>query len=382
MTIQPFQINIPQATLDDLQQRLARTRWPDEGPDDAWNAGANLAYMQALVKYWQTHFDWRQQEARLNHLPQFKAQIDGLPLHFIHQRGKGATPLPLLLLHGWPDSFYRFHKIIPMLTDPVAHGGDAADAFDVVAPSIPGYGFSSPLGKGVTGESVVAGLVQLMTQTLGYPHFAVHGGDVGSGLTEQIALHHADVVVGIHLTDIPYWHVFTMAQEDLSAAEQQYLAAGQAWGQREGAYAMLQSTKPQTLAYGLNDSPVGLAAWIVEKFHGWSDNGGDLERCFSKDELLTNIMLYWVTETINSSFRPYYGGPQPSSSVPAARVETPTGVASFPKDLVPAPRDFAERFFNIQHWTEMPRGGHFAALEEPELLVDNLRAFFRPLRKA
>jgi len=309
--------------------------------------------------------------------------VDGFGLHFIHERGKGKNPLPLLLTHGWPDSFFRFLKIIPLLTDPERHGGDAADAFDVIVPSLPGYGFSDrPRSKDFTRERATNLLARLMTDELGYKHFAAHGGDVGSGVTEMLALTHADALIGIHLLDIPYTHLFSMAQEDLSEAEQKYLKAGQQWQMSEGAYAMLQATKPQTLAVGLNDSPAGLAAWIVEKFRAWSDCNGDIETRFSKDELLTNIMIYWATETIHSSFLPYYQGRGDAPENANARVEVPTGVAIFPKDIDPAPRKFVERFFNIQRWTEMPGGGHFAALEEPELLAEELRAFFRPLRRS
>lgn len=378
--MEPFRIQIPQAMLDDLHARLRATRWPDAVDGAGWEYGTNLAYLKQLVAHWLHDVDWRAQEQSLNRFAHFRANVDGFGLHFIHERGVGPNPLPILLTHGWPDSFYRFHKLIPLLTAPAAHGGDVSDAFDVIVPSLPGYGFSDrPSAPGMNKHRVASLFAALMTQTLGYQQFVAHGGDIGSGVTEALALAHAEHLIGIHLTDIPYWHLSTSAPDDLSDAEQQYLAAGTAWQRTEGAYAMLQSTKPQTPAYGLNDSPAGLAAWLVEKFRAWSDCDGEIERRFSKDELLTHIMLYWISETIGSSFRMYYENRQVSAET-AARVAVPTGVAIFPKDPVRAPRDYGERFFNIQRWTTMPRGGHFAAWEEPELLVEDIRAFVRPLR--
>lgn len=383
MSVETFKIKIPEKVLDDLQERLARTRWTDEIPGAGWDYGTNLDYLKELVDYWQTRFDWRAQEAKLNQFAQFRAEIDGLGVHFIHERGKGPNPLPIILTHGWPDSFFRFSKIIPLLTDPESHGGDAADSFDVIVPSLPGYGFSErPASPGVTAR--IADLwAKLMSDELGYKRFAAGGGDMGSGVSQELGQSYEDSLVGIHLTDVPYLNIFSYGEDhsDLSAAEKKYLAAGEQWGREEAGYGAIQSTKPQTLAYGLNDSPAGLAAWIVEKFRSWSDCDGDVEKRFTKDELLTNIMIYWATETINSSFLYYY---EPSHGHVAKdakkRVEVPTAFAMFPKDLVPAPREFAERFFNVTRWTEMPRGGHFAAMEEPELLVEDIRAFFRELR--
>lgn len=381
MSAQPFDVNVPQETLDDLRERLARTRWPGEVSGAGWDYGTNLAYIKELVNYWQDGFDWREQECAINKFSHFRADIDGFGLHFIHERGKGPNSLPILLTHGWPDSFFRMHKIIPLLTDPASHGGNAEDAFDVVAPSLPGYGFSDrPTEKGMNEQRIAGLFAKLMTEPLGYERFAAHGGDVGSGVTEMLARAHAALLAGIHLTDVPYWHLFAVMPDDLSEAEREYLEAGKRWQMEEGAYAMLQATKPQTLAYGLNDSPAGLAAWIVEKFRSWSDCDGDVEKRFTKDELLTNITIYWATETINSSFLPYYEAQHHSQNDAGARVEVPTGVAIFPKDIVPAPRDYGERIFDIRRWTEMPRGGHFAAMEEPELLAENIRALFRPLR--
>lgn len=357
------------------------TRWPDEVDGAGWDYGTNLGYLRGLVEYWRDGFVWREQEAKLNEFAHFKTEIDGLGIHFIHERGKGPNPTPLLLTHGWPDSFYRFHKIIPMLTDPERFGGRAEDSFDVVVPSIPGYGFSErPKERGVDDAKTADIFAKLMTNVLGYRKFGAHGGDVGSGVTEKLANSRPESVSAIHLTDIPYIHLFTVSPEDLSEAEREYLRRGHQWSSEEGAYAMLQSTKPQTPTYALNDSPVGLAAWIVEKFRAWSDCGGDIEKSYTKDELLTNITIYWATETVGSSFRMYYepgGSGGWGGSNNEGKSEVPTGVAIFPKDIVPAPREFGERIFNVKRWTEMPRGGHFAALEEPELLAEDLRAFFR-----
>jgi pimeloyl-ACP methyl ester carboxylesterase len=379
--VRPFRIDVPQDELDDLRERLARTRWPDEVEGAGWDYGTNLGYLKGLTDYWRDGFDWRDREARLNGFGHFEADVDGTGIHFIHERGKGHDPIPLLLTHGWPDSFYRFHKLIPMLTDPESHGGEAADSFDVIVPSIPGYGFSDrPKQRGMNSERVAQIFAKLITDVLGYERFAAHGGDIGSGVTEEIAKGHPDSLVGIHLTDIPYTHLFTVSQEDLSEAEQGYIQRGYQWGMEEGAYASLQSTKPQTPAYALNDSPAGLAAWIVEKFRAWSDCDGDLENSYTKDELLTNITIYWATRTIGSSFRMYYEPSNGWGGSGGGKIEVPTGVAIFPKDIVPAPREFGERFFDVRRWTEMPRGGHFAAMEEPELLTEDIRAFFRDLR--
>jgi len=381
MTIEPFRVDVPQATLDDLRDRLARTRWTDEVEGAGWDYGTNLGYLKELADYWQHDFDWREQETKLNRHSQSRAKIDGFGVHFIHERGKGPNPMPIILTHGWPDSFFRFHKVISMLADPGRYGGDPEDSFDVVVPSVPGYVFSDqPTEKGVTNERIAGLFARLMSEELGYERFGAHGGDVGSGVTEKLTYAHAASLVGIHLTDVPYWHLFTVPQDDLSEAERDYLEAGKRWQMEEGAYALIQSTKPQTPAYSLNDSPAGLAAWTVEKFRSWSDCDGYVERRFTRDELLTNVMIYWVTETINSSFRIYYEAQHNPPEEPGAPIRVPTGVAIFPKDLVPAPREFAERFFDVQHWTEMPRGGHFAAMEEPDLLVDDLRKFFRRFR--
>jgi pimeloyl-ACP methyl ester carboxylesterase len=381
--IRPFEINIPQAALDDLQERLKRTRWTDQAQNSGWSMGTNLDYMKELADYWQRKYDWRKHEAELNRFQQFKTDVDGIEIHFIHEHGRGGNPTPIILTHGWPDSFYRFHKVIPMLTDPEKYGGKAEDSFDVVVPSMPGFGFSQ---RTAMPDTAVADLwAKLMTEVLGYERFMAAGGDLGTGVTKALALKRPDLVTAIYLTDVG----FPNGSEDFSTltpAEQQFARKSQQWWFTEAAYNMLQSTKPQTLGYGLNDSPVGLAAWIVEKFYAWSDSKGDIEKHFTKDELLTNITIYWVTETINSSIRMYQEnaralyatGERPK---PAERVEVPTGVASFPGEAVPVPREWAERNVNLKHFTEMKQGGHFAALEEPERYAKDLREFVRELRE-
>ncbi len=377
---QPFSIAVPDQVLADLRHRIDSTRWPDEVIDAGWAYGTNRAYLRTLVNYWRDDFDWRAQEARLNRFAHFRADIDGIGIHFIHEHGKGPCPLPLILTHGWPDSFFRMHKIIPMLTDPATCGGDPADSFDVIVPSLPGFGFSDrPHERGMNNVHTATLWARLMTEVLGYRRFAAAGGDIGSGVTRLLAVAHPELLVGIHLID----NGLPLSSEvpDLSDAEKQYLHAVQQWRMQEGAYALQHSTKPQTLAYGLNDSPVGLAAWIVEKFRTWSDCDGDVERRFSRDDLLTNVTIYWVTETINSSIRMYYENVRMSPPLKAGQhIEVPAGVALFPKDIGLPPREWAERSLRIQRWTQMPRGGHFAALEEPELLVEDLRAFYRSLR--
>jgi pimeloyl-ACP methyl ester carboxylesterase len=381
MNIQPFEVHVPDSTLYELQKRLELTRWPDEIPDSGWNYGTNLSYLKKLIDYWQHKFNWREQEVKLNKFDQFKAEVDGVNIHFIHMKGKGTNSFPIILTHGFPDSFYRFYKVIPMLTDPEKFGGKAEDSFDVVIPSLPGFGFSDR--KAMADATTAVLWAKLMTNLLGYKRFAAAGGDVGSGVTKALALNHADVVTAIHLTDVGY----PTGQEDfstMSEAEQQFAGFVQRWLFTEGAYISIQSSKPQTLGYGLNDSPVGLASWIVEKFYAWSDCKGDIENKFTKDELLANIMIYWITETINSSIRTYLENARVTfaQNVPMTKPvqsQVPAAVASFPADA-PFPREWAERNANLIRWTKMPRGGHFAALEEPELFVSDLREFFQNFR--
>ena len=349
----------------------------------------NPAYLRALVAYWRDSFDWSAQEALLNRFHHFRTEIDGTRVHLIHEKGRGPRPIPLLLTHGYPDSFFRFYKLIPLLSDPAAHGGDAEDAFDVVVPSLPGYAFSEPREKsgGLFGFGDL--WHALMSDGLGYSRFAAHGGDWGSSVTEQLARSHPSSLIGIHLTDVPFWHIF-QKPKDLDAAEQRFLEQNERWQREDGAYAMIQGTRPRTAAAALRDSPAGLAAWIVEKFQEWSDCGDDIERSYTKDELLTNVMIYWVTGTIESSFQPYRDVVSAGAirwMTEAAKEalgasKTPAGFARFPKDISSPPRRWAERFFDVRRWTEMPRGGHFAAMEEPRLLAEDIREFFRPLRRS
>jgi pimeloyl-ACP methyl ester carboxylesterase len=387
MSVQSVEVKIAQSTLDDLRERLAATRPIPQDKATDWDAGTSPAYLRQLVDYWRSQYDWRAQEAHINRLAHFRATVDGTTLHFVHERGRGDAPLAIVLTHGYPDSFLRFLKLIPLLTDPAAHGGNPRDAFHVVVPSLPGYALSTKPDKD-GGIFHVGDLWHaLMTDELGYERFGAHGGDWGSTVTEHLARSHAASVVGIHLTDVPFWHAF-QKPDDLSPAEAKFFAAKEQFQMKEGAYAMIQGTRPQTLADGLNDSPAGLAAWIVDFFQRWSDCDGDVERRFTKDELLTNVMTYWATETIGSSFLPYYDLMHAGAArwmIEKAKEwmgssEVPTGFALFPKDLANPPREWAQRFFNVQRWTEMPKGGHFAAMEEPELLAEDIRAFFRPLR--
>jgi pimeloyl-ACP methyl ester carboxylesterase len=381
MTPQPFRIRVPDDVLVDLRARLERVRWPDEAPGDEWRYGTSLAYMKELVAYWRDRYDWRAHEARLNELPQFTVPLGDADLHFIHARGVGPRPLPLLLSHGWPGSIWEFHKLIPLLTDPARHGGDPVDAFTVVAPSLPGYGFSFRPNQPRAGIPEIAEIFAgLMRDALGYRRFAAQGGDWGAFVTARLGLAYPDHLVGIHVNllglrrDLP-------PPAHPTDEERAYLEALRHWEREETGYQWIQGTRPQTLAYGLTDSPVGLAAWIVEKFRAWSDCGGDVERRFTKDVLLTNVMLYWVTGAINSSFWPYYARRHGGWPIPdGARIEVPTAYASFPREILHPPRAWAERVFNITRWTVMPAGGHFAALEEPEALAADLRAFFRDLR--
>jgi pimeloyl-ACP methyl ester carboxylesterase len=390
MSLQSFEVKVPDAQLADLRRRLLRTRpapVADGLEDEGWSAGTDPGFLHQLAEYWREGFDWRAQEAAINRFAHFRAAVDGLQVHFIHERGRGPAPLPLILTHGYPDSFLRFSKLIPLLCDPAAHGGDAADAFDVVVPSLPGYGFSEKPEKAGTTFRVGNMWHALMTEHLGYQRFGAHGGDWGSTVTEQLARSHGRSLVGIHLTDVPFWHAF-QRPSDPSPAEASFLDGIQRFEMAEGAYAMIQGTRPHTLAQGLSDSPIGLAAWIVEKFQRWSDCDGDVEQRFSKDELLANITIYWLTDTIGSSFLPYYDFIHAGATrwmVEKAKEligasDVPAAFAIFPRDLHSPPREWAERFYDVQRWTEMPRGGHFAAMEEPALLAEDLRAFFRPLR--
>lgn len=382
MELSPFTIQVSDEVLADLRERLSRVRWPDEVPGSGWAYGTDLAYLEQLVAYWRDGYDWRANEAQLNAFHHYTVPLAGIDLHLIHEPGVGPDPFPLLISHGWPGSIWEFHKLIPMLTDPARFGGDPADAFTVVAPSLPGYGFSfTPNQPRFSVPQIAEVFAELMTGVLGYDRFAAHGGDWGSFITARLGHAFPRHLAGIHLTMIPIRR--DMPQPDHPTSEDQRFLAELANFQREEAgYQSIQGTRPQTLSYGLTDSPVGLAAWIVEKFRAWSDCDGDPERVFSRDELLTNVMLYWVTGAIGSSFWPYYarlheGWPLPEG----AYVQVPTAYLAFPREIYRPPRSWAERTFNVQRWTPAPRGGHFAALEQPDALAHDLREFFRPLRR-
>jgi microsomal epoxide hydrolase len=380
-TPEPFTINVSDTELKDLRERLDRVRWPGEVPDTGWEYGANLAYIKQLVEYWRTKYDWRVHERELNQWPHFKVTIDGQRIHYIHARGKGPKPLPLIISHGWPGSIYEFMQVLGPLTDPAAHGGDPADAFDVIAPSLPGYGFSDPTHeRKVNVIRIGEWFGTLMKDVLGYSRYGAQGGDWGALVTSRLGFAFPQNVVGIHLNMVgvaPH----PANRQNLSAAEQAWMQEMKAWQSEETGYQNIQGTKPQTLGYGLNDSPVGLCAWIVEKFRTWSDCNGNPENSYTKDQLLTNVMIYWITQTINSSTRLYYEQRHhPWLLAKEEKITVPTGFAAFPKELARPPREWAERAYNVQRWTPMPAGGHFAAMEKPQLLVDDIRAFFRGLR--
>jgi pimeloyl-ACP methyl ester carboxylesterase len=380
---EPFTSRADPAALADLRARLRATRWPDAPEDTGWSLGTDLGYLRELVAYWADGFDWRAQESALATLPRFRVSVGGLGIHFVHARAAASDGpvLPLLLSHGWPDSFWRYSKVVPLLTDPGAHGADPADAFDVVVPDMPGYGYSDrPAGPPVDAIAV-AGLWAQLMGALGYARFGAAGGDIGSSVSRYLGLDHADRVVAVHRTDagLP---VFTGDPEDLAPAERKWLEAAASWGATEGAYAAMHRTKPQTAAFGLTDSPAGLAAWMVEKLRAWSDCDGDVERRFTKDEILTNVTIYWLTGTIGSSMRMYHANSAISPAQHARRVEVPSGFTIFPRETVRPPRAWLERVANTVRVTEPTRGGHFAPLEEPEVYAEELRAFFRPYRAA
>ena len=378
----PFALHVGDDVLDDLNSRLARVRWPDEVPDNHWKYGTDLPYLRSLVAYWRDSYDWRKHEARLNAFRQYKVRLAGIDLHFIREEGKGPAPYPLLLSHGWPGSVHEFHKIIPMLTDPARFGGDAADAFTVIAPSLPGYTFSfAPNQQRFSVEQIADVFAELMTGVLGFKRFAAQGGDWGAFVTSGLGYAHAEKLAGIHINLLGLRRDTTPPVSP-SEEEKRYFEERAHWMKEEVGYTWIQGTKPQTLAYGLTDSPVGLAAWIVEKFHTWSDHRGDLDGYIGRDELLTNIMLYWVTGAIGSSFWPYYARMHGAWPIPdGAIIKVPMGYAEFPKEILRPPRSLAEKMYgDIRRWSKMPKGGHFAALEQPELLAREVREFFRPLR--
>ena len=377
-TVERFTIAVPEAVLDDLAERLRRTRWPDQLPGTGWAYGADTVYLRELAQYWQDGFDWREQEARLNAFEHYRADVDGERIHFIHARSRDPDAVPLLLLHGWPSTFVQMLDIIPRLTDPAAHGLPAEPSFHVVAASLPGFGFSGvPTRPGVGFKTSAELLTRVMRDALGYSRYGVRGSDLGGVIARQMAVLHPDNVIGVHLTGIIG---AAGGQPPFTAAEQAFIDASAAV-EPELAYARLQTSKPQTLAHALNDSPVGLAAWIVEKFRAWSDSGGDVESRFSKDELLTNLTVYWVTGTAPASVRRYYDFVR--EPLEPGRVERPVGMLMTTRDLFPAaPREWGERLFNVEHWAVTDVGGHFLEWEEPELVARDMQTFFGGLQPA
>ncbi len=382
MNVRPYELRVPGEVFEDLQTRLAHVRWPDEVEGVGWGYGVPLAYAKELVEYWRGSFDWRAQEEWINSFANFRAEVGGIGIHFVHERGKGPDPMPLIVTHGWPSSFYEMLVLVLLLTDPQSHGADPADAFDVVVPSVPGHGFSDrPTQRGFEDRHVAELWVKLM-EDLGYDRFAAHAYNLGASVMGLLCLDHPERVIGYHTTSpanpAPYLGPGTA---EPTAAERAFLEYLERWRREEGGYAHILGTRPQTLAYGLNDSPAGLAAWITEKWYAWTaPPSGNLAAHFTKDELLTNVTIYWVTETINSANR-YYAedlrgpGPEDCARVPLGVSLTATQRFERP------PREYVERLFpDIRRWIELPRGGHFVALEEPELLAETICAYFRPLR--
>ena len=377
----PFTLNVPDSAIADLKARLANTRFPDAAPGDPWAFGTSVEYAKDIVEYWKDRFDWRAQEAALNAFPQFMTPLHDIDLHYLHVPGVGPNPYPLLLLHGWPGSLYEFLDIIPRLTDPARFGGDPKDAFTVIAPSLPGYGLSfKPGQKRFILQDIAACVNDLMTKTLRFPKYAVQGGDWGAGISSIIGQAYPESVCGFHvnLLFVPR----DRPDGELNAEAAKYAYDLAAWLKEETGYQAIQGTKPQTLAFGLTDSPAGLAAWIAEKFRTWSDCDGVAENAISRDRMLANISLYWFTGAIGSSFWPYYGRLHSTWPIsPKNPITVPTGYAAFPKEIVRPPRSIAEKTYtNIQRWTVMTKGGHFAAMEQPAALAEEIQAFFRPLR--
>ena len=381
----PFEIDISDVAIEDLQRRLAATRMPDQITDTTWEYGTDSSYLAELISYWQNDFDWKKQESELNQFDQFKTEIDGLAMHFIHQRSENPDAIPLMMVHGWPGSVSEFSKVVGPLTDPVSHGGDIADSYHVIAPSLPGFGFSErPSEPGYSPEKMAHILAGLM-QRLGYEQYAIAGGDWGAIINRHLANNYPERLIGLHSNMVLAGPPADAAhRDDVPEAISSLRTARTAYMLNEVGYQRIQGTKPQSLGYGLNDSPAGLAAWIVEKFHGWTDlpqgADGDLNDRLSMDEILTNISIYWHTQTITSSTRIYYENQRAPRLKEMGYIAVPTGVAIFPADIYITPKTWAEASYDIRHWTVMPKGGHFAALEEPELYLEDLQKFFRLFR--
>jgi pimeloyl-ACP methyl ester carboxylesterase len=372
----PFAVPVDESALDDLRRRLEHTRWPDTL--GGWTHGTDLDVMRGLTDHWLHSFDWAAQAAMLDRvLPSSMVEIDGLQVHVARLAGHGPDPFPLLLMHGWPGSYTEMVELAPRLADPGAYGGDPADAFDVIVPSLPGHGFSQRPTEATFGADECARIMRtLMVDVLGYDRFGAQGGDRGAFVSASLGHEHHDVVAGIHLnfpTGIP--------GSPMSDDEAQWIADQQRYLVEQGGYIAIQGTRPLTLAYGLHDSPVGTLAWIVEKWREWSDCGGDVEARFTKDQILTNATLYWLSETMRSSMHYYWAHrANPPAAMRPVRIDCPTGVAAFPREVMHVPRSAVERKYDLRHWTEMSSGGHFAPLEEPDALAEDIRAFFRLVR--
>lgn len=382
LSITPFSIQIEEAVLADLRARIHNTRWPDQPPGMKWEQGTDLDELRQLLGYWADGFDWRVQERALNQFHHFRAELDGVLIHFVHERAPGGQGIPLILTHGWPSTFVELLPLVPLLTDPAAHG-IAGPAFDLVLPSLPGYGFSErPAHTGVN-YRYTAALWHRLMHGLGYTRYGAGGGDFGAGVATFMALDDPTPLIGLHVSTWEIAPYTGPGSRPLSEAERTFLAHSEAFWQMEGGYKAIQSTKPQTLSYGLNDSPAGLAAWILEKWRAWADSGGDLTTRFSRDFLLTTLTIYWVTQTITSSMRDYFDNRWHGVTLgPADVVQVPTGIAVFAHqaaDEGEPPRELAERLYNVRQWSVMPRGGHFAAAEEPELLARDIASFFAAL---
>jgi pimeloyl-ACP methyl ester carboxylesterase len=375
--ISPFRIDVPETQLDDLRRRLRHTRWPEAETVDDWSQGIPLAYTRELCEYWLEQYDWRASEASLNRFAQFRTEIDGLDVHFIHVRSPHQDALPLVITHGWPGSIVEFHKVIEPLTDPVAHGGAAADAFHVVCPSLPGYGFSGKPSKPGWGTAHTADAWDQLMARLGYPRYGAQGGDWGAQVTTGIGMRHPEHVTGIHL-NMPIAIPDPDTMDDLTEREQAALASMKHYDDRDSGYFKQQSTRPQTVGYGLVDSPAGLCAWIVEKFWAWTDCDGDPASVLSRDEMLDNVMLYWLPATGASSARMYWESVRQPFLGP---VPVPVGCSIFPKEIFRPSRRWAEKQFpDLRYWNEPDKGGHFAAFEQPAAFVDEVRAAFRAFR--
>ena len=385
-SLNPFRLHIDDQFIADLKQRLALSRFPDQAPGDPWAVGSSVSFMHELCDYWRNTFDWRAQEAVLNQYEQYKVPLDGIDLHFLKAPGVSADghpePMPLLLAHGWPGSVFEFPDLIDRLINPLKYGQPASDAFTVIAPSLPGYGLSFRAGQKRFGVPAIAQcFAQLMTQVLGYSRFGVQGGDWGSHIASLVGHQNPAQIVGVHLNMLPLRR--DKPHKPANDAEARYLNKELPnFLREEAAYQLIQGTRPQTLSFGLNDSPLGLAAWMTEKFRAWTDCDGDPLNALSFDQMLRNISLYWFTECIGASFWPYYDrmhSPWPLGA--DETIDVPVGYAQFPCEIYRPPQSLAARqYTNIQRWTEMPRGGHFAAMEQPDLLANEIREFFRPLR--